>query len=70
MRIGEALQITLEDINLHSDPPTILVRQQFTKTGVQYYTFLTTGAKEALIEWLKVCESCIPRAQNRRRVLL
>jgi integrase len=65
MRIGEALQITLDDLNLQADPPTVLVRQQYTKTGAQYYTFLTTEAKEALIEWLKIRESYIKSALNR-----
>jgi integrase len=69
MRIGEALQITLDDLNLEADPPTVLVRQQYTKTGAQYYTFLTTEAKEALTEWLKVREAYLQSSLNRGRGL-
>ena len=69
MRMGEALQITLDDLNLEADPPTVLVRQQYTKTGAQYYTFLTTEAKEALTEWLKVREAYIKSSLNRGRGL-
>jgi hypothetical protein len=68
-RVGEALQITLDDLNLEADPPTVLVRQQYTKAGAQYYTFLTTEAKEALSKWLKVREAYIQSALNRGRGL-
>ena len=48
IRIGEALKLRLEDVNLNVDPPTVTVRGEYTKSGDSYMSFLTSEAKEAL----------------------
>lgn len=69
IRIGEALQLKLEDLDLNSDPPMVNVRGEYTKAGDKYFSFLTSEAKEALQEWLKVRESYLSSSENRGRGL-
>lgn len=54
MRIGEALKLNVDDINLDSDPVTIQIRGEYTKTGNRRLAFISTEAKETLEEWLKI----------------
>jgi len=73
MRIGEALQITLDDLDLGGDgrsPPMVRVRGEYTKTGMQRVTFLSREAREALSEWLKVRDSYLASAQHRNNGLV
>ncbi|MEM2178261.1 MAG: site-specific integrase [Candidatus Methanomethylicaceae archaeon] len=56
IRIGEALKLKLNDIDLDQDPPIVYVRGEYTKSGDSYYTFISKEAKESLIEWLKIRE--------------
>jgi len=65
MRIGEALSITFNDIDLEQDPAIIQIRGENTKTGEQRFTFISREAKEALIEWLKVREAYMIQAHNK-----
>ena len=67
MRIGEALQIELDDINIEAVPALINIRGEYTKTGVQRYTFISKEAKTILEEWLKVRDSYLVSAQNRNK---
>ncbi|MGF3573702.1 MAG: tyrosine-type recombinase/integrase [Candidatus Bathyarchaeia archaeon] len=69
VRIGEALKLRLGDVDLNVDPPTVTVRGEYTKAGDKYQSFLSSEAKEALVEWLKVRESYIRSALNRGRGL-
>ena len=69
IRIGEALKLRLEDVNLNADPPEVYVRGEYTKSGDKYSSFLTSEAKEALLEWLKVREGYLESAANRGRGL-
>jgi integrase len=69
VRIGEALQLKLEDVDLSVDPPTVTVRGEYTKSGDAYTTFMSSEAKEALEQWLRVRESYIQSAANRGRGL-
>jgi len=69
IRIGEALKLRLEDVNLNVDPPTVTVRGQYTKAGDTYITFISSEAREALEQWLRVRESYIRSAANRGRGL-
>ena len=62
MRIGEALQIRLSDINLDEDPPKIDIKPQYTKSGDRRWVFISTEAKEAILEWLKIRESYLKSA--------
>jgi len=69
VRVGEALQLRLEDVNLAVDPPTVTVRGEYTKSGDTYTTFISSEAREALEQWLRVRESYIHSAANRGRGL-
>lgn len=65
MRVGEALTLTLTDIDLTQDPVFIQIRGENTKTGDQRFTFAGREAKEALVEWLKVREAYMIQAHNK-----
>ncbi|MEM3881687.1 MAG: site-specific integrase [Candidatus Bathyarchaeia archaeon] len=69
IRIGEALQLKLNEVDLSSDPPTVTVRGEYTKSGDKYTSFLSSEAKEALQEWLKVREAYLSSALNKGRGL-
>jgi integrase len=69
VRIGEALQLKLEDVDLSVDPPLVTVRGEYTKAGDAYTTFISSEAREALEEWLRVRDSYLESAKNRGRGL-
>jgi len=54
MRIGEALQLELDDLNLNSYPAKIYIRGEYTKSGNPRIAFIFSEAKEAVEEWLKI----------------
>ena len=70
MRIGEALQIRLSDVDLSKNPAEIVVRGEYTKSGDTRVVFISREAKEALSEWLKVRDSYLKSAANRNRALV
>jgi integrase len=70
MRLGETLQLSLNNINLDTSPGEITVRSETTKTGVTRHTFLTGEAVQAIREWLKVRDHYIDAAQNRNNGLI
>lgn len=70
MRIGEALQIELDDINMETTPVSIHIRGDYTKNGKQRDTFISKEAKTTLEEWIKVRESYLVSAQNRNNGLV
>ncbi|MFQ5999156.1 MAG: tyrosine-type recombinase/integrase [Candidatus Bathyarchaeia archaeon] len=65
MRIGEALQLKFQDVNLNSDPVKLEIRGEYTKTGDPRIAFISSEAKEALEEWLKIREAYIKTAVKR-----
>jgi integrase/uncharacterized coiled-coil protein SlyX len=69
IRIGEALQLKLSDVDLMTDPPKITVRAEYTKAGDTYISFISKEAKEVLEEWLKQREQYIRTSKNRGRGL-
>jgi len=69
MRIGEALQIELDDVNLSTEPAEIIVRGEYTKNGVQRFTFVSKEARDALLEWLRVRNKYLRAAKNRNKGL-
>ena len=69
IRVGEALQLKLDDLNLDSDSSEVYVRGEYTKSGDRYPTFLTAEAKEAMIEWLKVRQAYLESSANGSRGL-
>ncbi len=78
MRIGEGLNSNLDDIYLEEKPVRIQIRGEITKTGNSRHAFISSEAKEALIEWLKVREtylnsavrksSLYPKSENDPRI--
>jgi len=66
MRIGEALQIELSDIDLEKNPAKITIRGEFTKSGDPRIAFISGEAKEHIKEWLKVREDYIESACKRQ----
>jgi integrase len=72
MRIGEALQIELDDVlpYLENNPVMISIRGEYTKTGEQRSVFISAEAKDALIEWLKVRKQYLKSAVNKNRGLI
>jgi integrase len=69
IRIGEALQLQPYDIDWTNDPVKVRVRGEITKEGDAYYSFISSEAKEALNEWLKVKDSYLQSAINKGRGL-
>jgi len=69
IRVGELLKLKLNDVDMTTDPPAVYVRGEYTKSGDKYVTFLTSEAREALTEWLKVRNAYLESALNRGRGL-
>ena len=67
MRIGEALKLKLEDVDLTSDPPRILIRGEYTKSGNSRVAFISSEAKETLEEWLKIRDEVLNASVKRSR---
>lgn len=67
MRIGEALQITQEDLDLEADPVRVNIQGEYTKTGNSRVTFISKEAVEAVEEWLKVRKEYLGSASARSR---
>lgn len=65
MRIGEVLKLRIQDVDLETDPVTVTIRQENTKTRTQRYTFISKEATVALREWLKVRGAYLEAARGR-----
>jgi len=65
MRIGEALQLTLDDINLDNNPVKISIRGEYTKSGDKRIAFISGEAKEHIVEWLKSRSQYLKSASKR-----
>jgi len=70
MRVGEAVQVRLSDVDLTTTPPTVLLKDKFTKTRKARITFLTREAADALQEWLKVRKDYLHSAAKRNSGLV
>ncbi len=54
-RIGEALQMKIEDLNLEADPPSVHIRGETTKGGVGERTaYFSFEARDAILDWLAI----------------
>ena len=62
MRIGEALQLRMDDVKLSEHPPTINIRGEYTKTGNSRFAFISGEAKEVIDEWLKTRDAYLSAA--------
>ena len=67
MRIGEALKLQIDDVDLDSEPARINIRGEYTKTGNPRIAFISSEAKEFLEEWLKIREDELEVAVKRSR---
>jgi integrase len=52
MRIGEALQLKLNDVKLSQEPALINIRGEYSKTGNSRFAFISKEAREAIEQWL------------------
>jgi integrase len=52
MRVNEALQLQDSDIELEHEPVRIRIHATYTKTGKRRISFMTSEAKDVLLEWL------------------
>ncbi len=65
MRVNEALNLTLNDIELDKTPAQINIPGNITKSGDKRTTFMTSEAKDALKAFLKIREKYRSSAVNR-----
>ncbi|MEM2175328.1 MAG: site-specific integrase, partial [Candidatus Micrarchaeia archaeon] len=68
MRIGEALKLKLNDIDLDNDPAKINIRGEYTKSGNPRIAFISKEAKEHLLEWLKQRGNYLEVAVKRSKI--
>ncbi|MFH1327592.1 MAG: site-specific integrase [Candidatus Bathyarchaeota archaeon] len=68
MRIGEALQLQLDDVELNNEPAKITIQAKYTKTGNSRMAFISQEAKETLEEWLRVREKYINGAVGKSHI--
>jgi len=52
MRIGEACLIKINDVDLDSQPSTIHIRAEYTKSGNKRICFISDEARDAINAWL------------------
>jgi len=69
MRIGEALQLRIEDIDLSGKIGAISIRSETSKNGMQRYTFCSAEAVEAIKEWQKQRDKYLAESLNKGRGL-
>lgn len=65
MRLGETLQLKIEDVDLHTDPVRIHIRHDYTKNGNRRLAFISTEAKEVVQQWLKVRQQYLVSAAKK-----
>jgi len=65
MRIGEALKLRVEDFELDKDPARINIRGAYTKTGNSRVAFISSEAKEAVEQWLRIRGDYLKQASGR-----
>lgn len=69
LRIGELLSLSMSDINMNMEPAMLTVRAENSKNGQARYTFMTSEAKDAVVDYLNVREKYIVRADKHAEVL-
>jgi integrase len=69
LRIGECLSLKMSDIDLNMSPAMINVRAENSKNGLARFTFITTEARDAIFDYLKVREEYIERGNKHAEVL-
>lgn len=57
-RVGETLQLKINDLHLDDEPPSVTVRPEYTKKGVGgRIVWMSYEARDTIKEWLKVKDS-------------
>ncbi|OPX71319.1 MAG: site-specific tyrosine recombinase XerC [Methanoregulaceae archaeon PtaB.Bin009] len=70
VRIGEAVQLKVSDIDLERDPAVVHIRAEITKTRRARTTFISHEAVAAVREWQKVREAYLESASSRNKGLV
>ena len=65
MRIGEALKLQLQDVELDKTPAVVHIRGEYTKTGNPRIAFISEEAKETVKEWLRVRDRYLRAAMRK-----
>lgn len=68
MRIGEALQLKLNDLDLTSQPAKITIRGEYAKSGNPRVTYISDEAKNKFLEIFE-CSWYIAKSTNLKRYL-
>ena len=64
-RIGETLQLLMEDFELEADPPRAHIRAEYTKGGVGARTvYFSYEARDAIQDWLRIKDSLDKRGRG------
>ncbi len=69
MRADEALLLTMDDIDLNSNPVKITIKGENTKNKRTRITFISEEAKRYLIEWLKERKEYLKLAVEKTKLL-
>jgi len=67
MRIGEALQLKLGDVEIDKQPAKVNIRGRYTKTGNSRVAFVSKEAVEAIQEWLRNRKRYLEAAAGKSR---
>ena len=74
MRIGEALKLRLDDLDLERNPARIKIRGEYSKNGKKRITFVSSETLNQLREWLSYRQQFIEilkeRGKHRRKIPL
>jgi len=70
MRIGEAVQLRISDVDLEKDPAVVHIRGEITKTRRARTTFISQEAVAAVREWQKVRAAYLESASSRNKGLV
>lgn len=70
MRLGEALSVALEDVDLDASPARVNVRGRETKGGAPRKMYISGEAAETVREWLKVRDQHLKASCNRNAGLV
>jgi len=65
MRIGEVLKLKVEDFELDKDPARVNITGAYTKTGNSRVAFISSEAKEAVEQWLRIRGDYLKQASGR-----
>jgi integrase len=67
IRIGEALKLQLEDVELDTTPVAINVRSEYSKSGNRRTTFMSQEAGDVVSAWLHVRDQYLDAAVKKSR---